>query len=176
MSNKYYKKGFTLIELLVVVSIVGLLSSVVLSSLRTARMKARDTKRIAQINSLNTALQLSYDDNNGVYLECDAPSNTGGCDLLNFFGPGTMADSSLDGNFMTLLQPKYMSSSPIDPVNSLSQGYFYVFSSGTFQGNNWDYIIAAHIENPNDPALSGGLFYGDPVYGSWYAKGAKVGN
>jgi prepilin-type N-terminal cleavage/methylation domain-containing protein len=40
MSNKF-TKGFTLIELLVVISIIGLLSSVVLASLETARDKGR---------------------------------------------------------------------------------------------------------------------------------------
>ncbi|MDP1624796.1 MAG: prepilin-type N-terminal cleavage/methylation domain-containing protein [bacterium] len=52
------KKGFTLIELLVVISIIALLSSVVLSSLNSARAKARDTKRYGDIRSLNNAIQL----------------------------------------------------------------------------------------------------------------------
>lgn len=58
--------GFTLIELLVVIAIIGLLSSIVFASLSNARAKARDTRRIADINQLEKALAL-YFDTYGVY-------------------------------------------------------------------------------------------------------------
>ncbi len=60
------KKGFTLIELLVVISIIGLLSSVVLASLNSAREKARDAQRITDLKQIQLALEL-YRDANGAY-------------------------------------------------------------------------------------------------------------
>ena len=60
------KKGFTLIELLVVISIIGLLSSVVLASLNTARAKSRDARRISDIRQIRNALEL-YKDSTGYY-------------------------------------------------------------------------------------------------------------
>ncbi len=58
------KRGFTLIELLVVIAIIGILSSVVLASLNSARQKSRDARRIADIKQLQIALELYYDSNN----------------------------------------------------------------------------------------------------------------
>lgn len=54
------KSGFTIIELLVVISIIGLLASIVVVALVGPRSDARDTKRIADLNNIRTALELYY--------------------------------------------------------------------------------------------------------------------
>lgn len=54
------RAGFTLIELLVVISIIGLLSTLAVVTLNNARIKARDAKRIRDINQIQTALELHY--------------------------------------------------------------------------------------------------------------------
>ncbi len=58
---KNTRKGFTLIELLVVIAIIGILSSVVLASLSTARQKSRDAKRISDVGQIQLALELYFD-------------------------------------------------------------------------------------------------------------------
>ena len=61
------KKGFTLIELLVVIAIIGLLSTLAVFSLNSARTKARDAKRISDMKMLSTAMEM-FATEGGTYL------------------------------------------------------------------------------------------------------------
>ncbi len=59
------KRGFTLIELLVVVSLIGVLATLVIANLNSARERARDAQRKSDLKNIQTALRIYYNDNNG---------------------------------------------------------------------------------------------------------------
>lgn len=73
------KKGFTLIELLVVIAIIGILSTLAVVALNSARQKARDAKRVADVKQMQTALELYFNDKNG-YPEFTDAITLGGAD------------------------------------------------------------------------------------------------
>ena len=62
-----YKKGFTLIELLIVIAIIGILSSVVLASLNSARAKGSDAAIKSSLANARAQAELYYDGNNQSY-------------------------------------------------------------------------------------------------------------
>ncbi|HEX7651225.1 MAG TPA: type II secretion system protein [Candidatus Paceibacterota bacterium] len=61
MKLGHLRRGFTLIELLVVIAIIGILSSVVLASLNTARTKGNYAAVKSNLSTIQTQAELDYD-------------------------------------------------------------------------------------------------------------------
>ena len=92
-----HRKGFTLIELLVVISIMGLLSSVVLSAVNTARTKADNTQRNQIAEEYRKALMLHYDTYDGYPYPASGSTGAIYC-LGDYVNVGTYSDTGACGN------------------------------------------------------------------------------
>ncbi len=67
---KKFNRGFTLIELLVVIAIIGILSSVVLASLNTARGKGADAAIKSNLANIRAQAEIGYDTNSNYTGTC----------------------------------------------------------------------------------------------------------
>jgi len=114
------KAGFTLVELMVTITIIGILTAIVFSSFDSARQKARDNDRIADLGLVEGALEqfaIKY----GRY-----PSLAdGSCSFEESFDPNT-------GCLKVLVSEGIINELPTDPLHSTYSGqphsdrmYFY---------------------------------------------------
>lgn len=143
-------KGFTLIELLVVISIISLLSSVVLSSLTSARNKARDARRLSDLNQINKAIILYADANSG-----SLPTSNGWFTFIN--NPGfPIFKTNIVPYFGGVVLPEDPNNTP----GSCTGGFCYYYGEGyiinmalnpnitTTGATAKDYVICAKLQNP----------------------------
>ena len=73
--KKKNQSGFTLIELLVVIAIIGILASVVLASLNSARNKGADAAIKASLTNARAQAELFYDTGTTYLNVCTAGAN-----------------------------------------------------------------------------------------------------
>jgi len=115
------QKGFTLIELLVVIAIIGLLSTLAVVSLNSAREKARDARREADIRLLNNAIQLYVQENDKAPLVPNDANKV--CDSSEVCWAS-------GGDFAVALST-YTAPLVTDPKNDAANDYVYVYVSPT---------------------------------------------
>ncbi len=130
--------GFTLIELLVVISIIGLLSSVVLTSLNSARTKARDARKKTDLYGLSTSLQRYWIDKNTL------PAN-----------PASCCWSTVTAALPDLVTSGYYSQLPVSPNSDPYYYYDYVSFA----------MVSVHMENEQYGSGSWGYHCSDAAGG-----------
>ena len=137
------KKGFTLIELLVVIAIIGLLATLAVVSLSSARTKARDAKRKSDATAFMKAVELYFADF-GVY----PPS--GGATTPN--AAWSNASDASWNTLQTAVKP-YLPVLPKDPQQSANPaiwgatGYSYSY----FRGGCGGYMLVYQLEIADGP-------------------------
>jgi prepilin-type N-terminal cleavage/methylation domain-containing protein len=128
------RRAFTLVELLVVISIIGLLSTIAVVSLSSARAQARNAKRIADIRQYASAFDLAYS-NTGAY-----PASGNACISSSCFGgwSGQSAVPAVDAFFSPYLSPK-----PIYPAGGGATNAGYLYNGSWTGGNGLDGAFSA---------------------------------
>jgi len=128
------KKGFTLIELLVVIAIIGLLSTIAVVALNSARAKSRDAKRVADVKQMQTALELAFAETNGYPV---AASGT----VLGAAATKVLCDNASTAVFQAATTGCTTVFMPLIPANPLPNGTDY-----TYSGAANDYTITFTLE------------------------------
>lgn len=144
--------GFTIIELLTVIAVIGLLASIITTTVGTVRSKARDAKRLGNLKALTNALELYLTNNNSSY----PPA---GCDGDGLAEIATCCSSwGLGNGWISGLAPTYMSALPHDPLEPPTAGGPDIcYARGVTDGSG--YKFEYRLENRDDQKALGQYVY-----------------
>lgn len=119
------QKGFTLIELIIVIAIIGILSSVILIGVNSAKEKARDARRKMEINQIEKAL-VFYAEQFGQFPNEDTcDSSIGTCTNECPCVPNQTNWPPNSGIANGLSTDGFMKIMPKDPINNSTYYYWY---------------------------------------------------
>ncbi len=129
------QKGFSLIELLIVVAIMGILAAVVLSSLGTAREKARDARRLEDVKDMVKLLVIESDTGNVALTGCTAADSL----FSACTGPG-------DISFFSDYNDPSLSTTPCSSASTGACGYSLSAADGSAGAGTEDFQICFYLE------------------------------
>jgi len=136
------RQGFTLIELLVVIAIIGLLSTLAVVALNNARSKGRDAKRVADIKTIQTALELYFADSNGYPDGKTATETLGQAGALTLSKTAGFADAVVGTTYMGKV-----------PANPTPGGAAYTYKTDAVAGTI--YTIGFTLEEATGSLATG---------------------
>jgi prepilin-type N-terminal cleavage/methylation domain-containing protein len=143
---KKLQKGFTLIELLVVIAIIGILSSVVLASLSSARTRGNDTAVRSELANMRSQAQLFFS-NSGNFGSTTTAEPAGS--YSHCLAPNSMFVASSTGSLRSMLISVASKTGGSGGIGSMTsrvvcatltngiQTQWAVMASTTGVGNNW---------------------------------------
>lgn len=107
------RKAFTLVELMVVITVIAILMTIAIVSFTRIQKQARDTKRKADVRTLQTALQAYF---------------------TEFQAYPIMTTSTIATTALTSLTPTYIPTIPTAPLGSagINTSYMYISSTTGF--------------------------------------------
>ena len=154
ISKRKQVGGFTLIELLVVISIIGLLSSVVLVALNSARIKGSESAIIQELTQFRNLYELAYS-NSGDYSSLQTTTISTPCDAFNNHTVGfycAMTNPPECSNVFGSSPVGIIANNPtaLSLCNKIvnSSGYFYI-GVNTNSSMNQKYSFAAYLPGQN---------------------------
>lgn len=141
---RFARKGFTLIEILIVVAIIAILASIVLVGLGPTQQSGRDARRISDLHSIQTALELYYN-KCGYY---PGAAQAGVTCAAYAAGNNTYASmvTAIKGSAIGV------TSIPNDPSGGGTY-YYSSFTSGATPGGT--YTLGTTLENANNSVANG---------------------
>lgn len=121
--------GFTLVEVLIVVAVVTIISLSAIGSYTSSLKSTRDSRRKADLSSINKALESYYNDNG--------------------FYPASISAADLCATTVNC----YLKTIPTDP-----KGYTYYYLRGDVSGTNQSFQLYSTLEQTNDTGVGSGTY------------------